>query len=180
MDKATRVLVVGGQRSGKSRFAERLVADSGMAPVYVAVAAAGDGEMADRIAGHRDRRGDGWRTFEEPLDIAAVIARESRVDTAILVECLTLWLSNLMGANHDIDGATDRLIAALEEAAGPVVLVSNEVGSGIVPDNALARRYADALGILNQRIAAVATHVVLVVAGQPLVLKPSPQPEIAL
>ena len=92
------VLVVGGQRSGKSRYAERLVAASGLAPVYLAVATAGDGEMAARIAAHRGRRAEGWRTVEEPLAIADVLAREARADTAVLVECLTLWLSNLMGS----------------------------------------------------------------------------------
>ena len=177
---ATCVLVVGGQRSGKSRYAERLVAASGLAPVYLAVATAGDGEMAARIAAHRGRRAEGWRTVEEPLAIADVLARESRAGTVVLVECLTLWLSNLMGAGRDIDSEADRLIEALERAAGPVVLVSNEVGSGIMPDNALARRYADALGLLNQRVAAVATRVVLVAAGQPLILKPSQQPEVSL
>ena len=177
---ATRVLVVGGQRSGKSRYAERLVATSGRAPVYIAVATAGDGEMAARIAVHRRRRAEGWRTVEEPLDIAAAIARKSTTGTAVLVECLTLWLSNLMGAGRAVEAETDRLIEALEGAAGPVVLVSNEVGGGIMPDNALARRYADALGVLNQRVAAVATQVVLVAAGQPFILKPSQQPEVTL
>ena len=178
MARAT--LVVGGQRSGKSRYAERLVAASGYAPVYLAVATAGDDEMAARIAEHRDYRGDHWRTVEEPLEIAAVLARESRADTVVLVECLTLWLSNLIGAARDIDAATDGLIDALERAAGPVVLVSNEVGGGIIPDNALARRYADALGLLNQRVAAVATQVVLVAAGQPLLIKPRREPEVTL
>ncbi len=98
----------------------------------------------------------------------------------MLLECLTLWLSNLMGAERDIAAATDGLIAAIEGAAGPVVLVSNEVGSGIIPDNPLGRRYADALGTLNQRVAAVATDVVLIVAGQPLLLKPSRQPKVKL
>ncbi len=177
---AAHVLVVGGQRSGKSRYAERLVAASAYAPVYLAVATPGDDEMAARIAAHRGRRETHWRTIEEPLEIAAVLARESRADTVVLVECLTLWLSNLMGAARDIDAANDGLIDALERAGGPVVLVSNEVGSGIMPDNALARRYADALGTLNQRVAAVATRVVLVAAGQPLVLKPSRQPEVTL
>ena len=177
---ATHVLVVGGQRSGKSRYAEGLVAASGRAAVYLAVATAGDGEMAERIDTHRNRRAASWRTVEEPLAIAAVLARESRADTVVLVECLTLWLSNLMGAGRDVAAATDELIDALAGAAGPVVLVSNEVGGGIMPDNALARRYADALGSLNQRVAAVATQVVLVAAGQPLVLKPSRQPEVTL
>lgn len=174
------VLVVGAQRSGKSRYAEGLVAASGLAPVYLAVATAGDGEMAARIGTHRKRRGEGWRTVEEPFDIAAAIAREAGAGNAILVECLTLWLSNLMGAERDIDTATDGLIAALERAAGPVVLVSNEVGAGIIPDNALARRYADALGTLNQRVAEVADRVVLVAAGQPLLLKPTLQPAVTL
>ena len=177
---ATRVLVVGGQRSGKSRYAERLVAASGLTPVYLAVATAGDGEMAERIAEHRSYRDARWRTVEEPLDIAAAIARESAVDTVVLVECLTLWLSNLMGAERDVDAATEGLIAALERAPGPLVLVSNEVGGGIVPDNALARRYADALGVLNQRVAAAVDTVVLVVAGQPLVVKPRQEPEVTL
>ena len=177
---ATRVLVVGGQRSGKSRYAERLVAASGLTAVYLAVATAGDGEMAARIAEHRGYRENRWRTVEEPLDIAAVIARDSTAGTAVLVECLTLWLSNLMGAERAIEAETDRLVEALKRAAGPVVLVSNEVGGGIVPDNALARRYADALGTLNQRIAATVDRVVLVAAGQPLVLKPSQQPEVTL
>ena len=177
---AAHVLVVGGQRSGKSRYAERLAAASRSAPVYLAVATAGDSEMAARIAAHRGRRESRWRTIEEPLEIAAVLARELSPDTVVLVECLTLWLSNLMGAARDIDAATDGLIDALGRAGGPVVLVSNEVGSGIMPDNALARRYADALGLLNQRVAAVATQVVLVTAGQPLILKPSRQPEVTL
>ena len=177
---ANHVLVVGGQRSGKSRYAERLVATSGRLAVYLATATAGDAEMAARIAAHRNRRAEDWRLVEEPLDIAAAIARVSRADTAVLVECLTLWLSNLMGADRDVGAATDDLIAALARAAGPVVLVSNEVGSGIMPDNALARRYADALGTLNQRVAAIATQVVLVVAGQPLILKPTQQPEVRL
>ena len=121
-----------------------------------------------------------WRTVEEPLDIAAAIARESTAGSVVLVECLTLWLSNLMGAGRAIEAETDGLIEALERAAGPVVLVSNEVGGGIMPDNALARRYVDALGTLNQRVAAVATEVVLVAAGQPLILKPSREPEVTL
>ncbi len=174
------VLVVGGQRSGKSRYAERLVAASGRDPVYLAVATAGDSEMATRIAEHRAYRDARWRTLEEPLDIAAAILRELGPGTAILVECVTLWLSNLIGAARDIGAAADGLIDALERAGGPVVLVSNEVGSGVIPDNALARRYADGLGSLNQRVAALATEVVLLVAGQPLVLKPRQQPEVTL
>ena len=177
---ATRVLVVGGQRSGKSRYAERLVAASGLAPLYLAVATAGDGEMADRIATHRARRGAGWRTVEEPLDVPGVLRRDATPQTVVLVECLTLWLSNLMGAGRDVEDETAKLLDALGGVRGPVVMVSNEVGAGIVPDNALARRYADALGTLNQQVATIADRVVLVAAGQPLVLKPAQQPEFSL
>jgi adenosylcobinamide kinase/adenosylcobinamide-phosphate guanylyltransferase len=166
-----RILVLGGQRSGKSRHAEQIVAASGLAPVYVATATAGDDEMAARIALHRDRRGAAWRTVEEPLDLAAAILRESGPGFHVLVDCLTVWLSNLMGAGRDADAEGDALVAALVRVTGPVVLVSNEVGLGVVPDNALARRYADALGILNQKVAAAADRVILMAAGLPLVLK---------
>jgi adenosylcobinamide kinase/adenosylcobinamide-phosphate guanylyltransferase len=167
----TRVLVIGGQRSGKSRYAEGLVVASGLAPVYVATAAAGDGEMATRIAMHRARRGANWRTVEEPLDLAAALLRESGPGFHVLADCLTVWLSNVMGAERDVAAETDGLVAALARVTGPVVLVSNEVGLGIVPDNALARRFADELGILNQRLAEAVDRVVLVAAGLPLVLK---------
>jgi adenosylcobinamide kinase/adenosylcobinamide-phosphate guanylyltransferase len=174
------VLVVGGQRSGKSRHAESLVTASGRKPVYLATATAGDSEMAGRIAIHRARRGEGWRTIEEPLDLAAAIACEARPENAVLVECLTVWLSNVMEAGRKPDDEAAKLIDALARAAGPVVLVSNEVGSGIVPANALARAYADALGTLNQRVAAAADGVVLVAAGLPLVLKPASRQEMKL
>ncbi|MCR4281604.1 MAG: bifunctional adenosylcobinamide kinase/adenosylcobinamide-phosphate guanylyltransferase [Bauldia sp.] len=167
----TRVLVIGGQRSGKSRYAEELVIAGGLAPVYLATGSAGDGEMGERIAAHRACRGEAWRTVEEPLDLAGALARESGPGFHVMVDCLTLWLTNLMGAERDVDDETDRLVSALARVAGPVVLVSNEVGSGIIPANALARRYADALGILNQRVAAAVDRVVLVTAGLPLTLK---------
>lgn len=171
----TRVLVLGGQRSGKSRYAEEIVAASGLAPVYVATATAGDHEMSERIAAHRARRGANWHTVEEPLDLAGALARESGPGFHVLVDCLTVWLSNVMGAERSVDTEVDGLLAALARVAGPVVLVSNEVGLGIVPDNALARRYADQLGILNQRVAAAVDRVVLTAAGLPIVLK-SEQP----
>ena len=164
-------LVLGGQRSGKSRHAEALALATGKAPVYLATATAGDDEMAARIAQHRDRRHASWRAVEEPLDLAGALAREAKPDTVVLVECLTLWLTNLMGAGRDPDAETERLVAALGAAAGDVILVTNEVGSGIVPDNALARRYADALGILNQRVAGVCDRVILMAAGLPLAVK---------
>lgn len=166
-----RILVLGGQRSGKSRHAEALVIASGLAPVYLATATAGDDEMTARIATHRERRGGAWRTVEEPLDLPAALLRESGPGFHVLADCLTVWLSNLMGEGRDIDAEGDALVAALARVTGPVVLVSNEVGLGIVPDNALARRYADALGILNQKAAAAADRVVLMAAGLPLVLK---------
>jgi len=174
------ILVLGGQRSGKSRFAEDLVMRSGRRPVYIATAAARDDEMTDRIALHRARRGSAWTTIEAPLDIVGALAQTAGEGFAVLVDCLTLWLSNLIEAEHDVDRETDALLAALADAAGPVVLVSNEVGAGVVPANALARRYADALGILNQRVAAEVGRVVFMAAGQPVVVKPSNLPEISL
>lgn len=174
------ILVVGGQRSGKSRYAEALVEKSGRRPVYVATAEPGDGEMSERIRLHRVRRGPAWRIVEEPLEISDVIAAEARPETAVLVDCLTLWLANLMGAGRDFEAEADRLAAALAAATGPVVIVSNEVGSGVIPENPLARRYADALGTLNQRIAAASNRVVLMAAGCPVLVKPSSSPEVSL
>ena len=175
------VLVTGGARSGKSLYAEALIRESRLAPVYVATCTPYDAEMEERVARHRLQRGDGWATIEEQRAIADVIARESAADRAILVDCLTLWLSNLMFADADIEAETTALVAALAVAKGPVVCVTNEVGSGIVPENALARRFRDAQGRLNRTIADAAHTVVLVAAGQPLVLKPAPvQPEIRL
>ena len=174
------VLVLGGQRSGKSRYAEGIVLASGRVAVYLATATSGDGEMSGRIAAHRARRGAGWQTVEEPMDLPGSIAALAGPDRAVLVECLTLWLSNLMGAGRSPDEEVDRLVGALDRARGPVVLVSNEVGSGIIPDNPLARTYADALGTLNQRIAAAVRRVVLVAAGTPILIKPAPAPEVIL
>ncbi len=164
-------LVLGGARSGKSRHAESLVTASARPPwVYVATAQALDAEMTERIAHHRARRGAGWQTVEAPHDLAGAIAA-APPDSALLVDCLTLWLTNRMLAEADIAADTAALEAALARRHAPSVLVSNEVGSGVVPDNALARRFADLQGRLNQRIAAHADRVVLVVAGLPLTLK---------
>lgn len=174
------VLVLGGRRSGKSCFAEDLIMGSGLAPVYVATATAGDDEMTTRIETHRARRGGAWRTVEAPLLLADAIRDVAVAGHAVLVDCLTLWLANLMEAGHDVAAETAGLVAALEATGGPVVFVSNEVGAGIVPDNALARAYSDAHGTLNQRIAAAVGRVVLVTAAQPLLLKPSPQGTIIL
>lgn len=178
---ARTVLVTGGARSGKSLYAEGLVRAAQRERIYVATCTPFDDEMRQRIDHHRDQRGEGWRTIEEPRDLAGVIAAESTAQRAILIDCLTLWLSNLIFAEADPEAETARLAGALRAAPGPIVLVTNEVGSGIVPDNALARRFRDEQGRLNRRIAEVADVAVLVAAGLPLVLKPSHlQPEISL
>jgi adenosylcobinamide kinase / adenosylcobinamide-phosphate guanylyltransferase len=169
-------LVLGGARSGKSRYAENLI--SALPPPwqapwnYVATAEPGDAEMVERIASHRARRGTSWRTIEAPRDLAGSL--HAAKAAPILVDCLTLWLSNLMIAGADIDAEMARLDDALAGAAAPIVMVANEVGSGIVPDHPLGRRFRDMQGVLNQRIAARADRVVLVVAGLPLALKGAP------
>ncbi len=163
-------LVLGGARSGKSRYAETLVREAG-GGVYLATAQALDGEMAARIARHRADRGQGWTTIEEPLELAAALERGAQAGHPILVDCLTLWLSNLMGAGRAVEAETARLLTALKSLAVPVVFVSNEVGLGIVPDNALARAFRDEAGRLNQAVAAAANRVVFLAAGLPLVLK---------
>ncbi len=161
-------LVLGGARSGKSRFAEELVARCPAPWVYIATAQAFDDEMRARIAEHRARRATGWRTTEAPTDLPAALRHAG--DTPVLVDCLTLWLTNLMLGDADLEAAAAALDAALERTA-PTVLVSNEVGLGIVPDNALARRFRDEAGRLHQRIAARAGRVVFMVAGLPLFVK---------
>ena len=172
--KATKLtLVLGGARSGKSRYAESLITALPAPWIYIATAQACDAEMAERIAAHRRRRATGWRTVEAPHEVATAIA-QSPPALPVLVDCLTLWLSNRMLADADADGEFTQVEAALDARAGPAVLVSNEVGSGIVPENALARRFRDAQGRLNARVAARAGRVVLLVAGLPLVVKGSP------
>jgi len=164
--------VLGGARSGKSAFAETLVSAAGRHRIYIATAEAWDDEMRDRIAAHRDSRGGGWETREAPLDLAGSLAAVP-ANAAVLVDCATLWLTNHLLADHDLQVESDRLLAALAACAAPVVIVSNEVGWGIVPDNALARSFRDAQGRLNQRLAAQADLVVGVMAGLPMVLKGS-------
>lgn len=166
---ASITLVLGGARSGKSRFAESLLSEYQGHRLYLATAQAGDEEMRQRILEHQARRGAGWHTIEAPLDIATPIAGAG--GESVLVDCLTLWLSNLMAAEIDVGQATDGLCRVLAKANGPVVLVSNETGLGIVPDNALAREFRDHAGRLNQAIAAVADRVYFIAAGLPLTLK---------
>ncbi len=166
-------LVLGGARSGKSRYAETLVVASGLHKVYLATGQAGDAEMAARIAAHRDRRGPGWATVEEPIGLVEALFRHGSGETALLVDCLTLWLSNLMLDGRDPAQESARLVAALPDLPGPVVLVSNEVGLGIVPENAMARMFRDHQGHLNQQLAAAADLVVFMAAGLPMRLKPA-------
>ena len=168
------VLALGGQRSGKSAWAERRAAATGLERVYVATAEAGDDEMRARIAHHRARRGDDWRLIEAPLELAAAVMDASAPGRVVLVDCLTLWLTNVLVAERDPVAAGDALEAALEARRGPVVLVSNEVGAGVVPMNALARRFVDEAGRLHQRLAGRATEVVLVTAGLVQPLKGNP------
>jgi adenosylcobinamide kinase/adenosylcobinamide-phosphate guanylyltransferase len=164
-------LVLGGARSGKSRHAEGLVTALPPPWTYIATAEALDGEMAARIAAHRARRGAGWHTIEAPRALAAALAAASREGRPVLVDCLTLWLSNVMQGEDDADVRCRELLAALAAAEGPVVAVSNEVGLGIVPASPLARAFRDAQGRLNAEVAALADRAILMAAGLPLVLK---------
>lgn len=165
-------LVLGGARSGKSRHAEALTARHSAPWAYLATAEAWDEEMRARIAEHRARRDARWQTLDAPLDLPAALAAAG--PRPALVDCLTLWLTNLMLGGHDIPAATAALQAALAARAAPTVLVANEVGLGIVPENALARRFRDAAGRLNQDLAARAASVHFIAAGLPLVLKGEP------
>ena len=162
-------MVIGGAASGKSVLAEGLVTGTGLRRVYLATAQAWDDEMRDRIAVHRDRR-QGWATVEAPRDVAGALAGVP-AGSVVLLDCATLWLTNVMLGGADVAAEEGALLAALAACAAPVVVVTNEVGLSIVPDNALARAFRDAQGRLNQRLAAQAGLVVAVWAGLPLVLK---------
>lgn len=164
-------LVLGGARSGKSAFAEGLVEQASGSRLYLATGQAWDDEMRARIATHQDRRGSGWETVEAPVDLTQALAQNARADRPVLVDCLTLWVTNLMLGEHDIDAAFDRLVKTLPGLKGPVVFVSNEVGLGIVPDNAMARAFRDHAGRLHQTIAGLADEVYFVAAGLPLKMK---------
>ena len=163
------ILVTGGARSGKSVLAERIAGQFDMPRIYIATATAGDEEMSRRIARHREMRGTGWQTVEESRDLGAALAATDGQGVR-LVDCLTLWLANLFEP-HDPDTETARLCAALAAQNSPVVLVTNELGLGIVPENSLARRFRDAHGLMNQAVAAACQRVTLMVAGQPLAVK---------
>jgi adenosylcobinamide kinase / adenosylcobinamide-phosphate guanylyltransferase len=166
-------LVLGGARSGKSRYAESLITAARPPWTYIATAEARDEEMAVRINTHRERRDSCWRTIEAPREIVAALTECET--TSVLVDCLTLWLSNLMLAHADIDREIGHLEKALLAVKVPVVLVANEVGLGIVPEHPLGRQFRDWQGVLNQRMAALADRVILIVAGLPLVIKGNPE-----
>ena len=164
-------LVIGGARSGKTRHALGLAEASGLSPVYVATAQAFDDEMRERIALHQAERGPEWTTLEAPRDLAATLRTAAGPGRVVLVDCLTLWLTNVMLAEEPVAEACEALADAVATAGGPVILVSNEVGLGIVPDNRLARQFRDNQGRLNQTMARVADRVVFIAAGLALTLK---------
>ena len=169
------VLVLGGARSGKTGFAERLAIHADGRPVYLATATALDDEMRERVRTHRQLRAGRFRTVEEPLELTAALVDTAKTGNVVLVDCLTLWISNLLAANRDVAAAVDELndaLGALDTTR--VILVSNEVGFGIVPDNALARSFRDLTGAAHQRLAETCAHVYFVVAGLPMVLKGDP------
>ena len=164
-------MVIGGAASGKSDFAEQLVIGTGLPRTYIATAQAFDAEMRTKIARHQQTRsGLGWQTVEEPVDLPAALSAQA-TGTAILLDCATLWLSNLLLAEADISRASDQFFVQLERQTGPVTIVTNELGYGIVPENNLARTFVDIQGRFNQRLARRAELVVQVTAGLPLALK---------
>jgi adenosylcobinamide kinase / adenosylcobinamide-phosphate guanylyltransferase len=169
---AGHVLVLGGARSGKTGFAERVAMRAGEHPLYLATAEALDAEMRERVRLHQEQRHKSFATLEEPFALSTALKAASKTHDVILVDCLTLWISNLLGANRDVTAAVDELIATLPQIdTTRVILVSNEVGLGIVPDNALARTFRDLAGAAHQRLAEICSDVHFVIAGLPMTLK---------
>ncbi len=164
-------LILGGARSGKSSFAERLSRESRLERHYVATGQAFDDEMAQRIARHREDRGTGWTTHEAPVELVRCLEKVGSDGRVVLVDCLTLWVSNLMIAGADVEQASAELVQHIEKLRGRYLFVSNEVGLGIVPENRMAREFRDHAGRLHQQVAAVADEVYLVAAGLPLKMK---------
>jgi len=164
------ILITGGARSGKSALAERIVKRMGDTLVYIATAQAFDDEMTARIAEHQARRGGEWTTINAPIDLSEALLESDGQPR--LVDCLTIWLTNLMLDDCDIPAETEKLLSVLAQQTSPVVIVTNEVGSGIVPDNKLGREFRDAAGRLNQQVAEACDEVYLAVSGQPLKVKP--------
>lgn len=167
------LFVLGGARSGKSRYAQARAEASAGQLIFIATAQAFDAEMTDRITQHRADRGERWSTIEAPLDLAGAITAHAAPNMILLIDCLTLWASNLMFEERDIAHETQKLVSAIRAARSPVILVANEVGLGIVPDNALARRFRDVAGSINQAVAAAVDEAVMMFAGLPLWLKKS-------
>ncbi|MGI9452397.1 MAG: bifunctional adenosylcobinamide kinase/adenosylcobinamide-phosphate guanylyltransferase [Geminicoccaceae bacterium] len=165
-------LILGGARSGKSRYAETLIEASHLTPYYVATAEALDDEMSARIAKHRERRGKRWQTIEEPLALSETLAQVNAEGRALMVDCLTLWLTNLMVHDLAIEDEVGKLLATLDRLDGAAVLVSNEVGQGIMPTNQMARRFIDHVGWLHQEVAKKADQVLFMTAGIAQQLKP--------
>ena len=179
--EARSVLVLGGARSGKSAYAQSLAESAAPERLYLATAEAGDAEMAGRIARHRAQRGGGWTTVEEPLALAGTLRAVARPGRrAILVDCLTLWLANLMAAGRDVETEIARLAAAIAALESPAVFVSNEVGLSLVPETRLGREFRDWQGVANREVARACDAVVFVAAGLPMQLKPAPRPEFRL
>ena len=174
------MLVLGGSRSGKSRYALTLAEAASHERLYLATGSAGDEEMAARIARHKAERGEGWTTMEEPLALGAALHAQARAGRALLVDCLTFWLANAMLEGLDLATETKRLCEAIALLNGPVIFVSNEVGAGLVPQTKLGREFRDWQGRLNQDVARACDCVVLVAAGLPTLLKPSSEPQFAL
>jgi adenosylcobinamide kinase/adenosylcobinamide-phosphate guanylyltransferase len=169
---ARHVLILGGTRSGKTGFAERLAMGAGIRPAYLATADALDSEMRERVESHRRQREGRFETIEEPLALANALEATARQHDVILVDCLTLWITNLLGAERDVAAAVEHLAMTLARIeTSRVILVSNEVGLGIVPDNPLARTFRDLAGSTHQRMAEICTDVYFVAAGLPLTLK---------
>lgn len=171
-----RELILGGARSGKSRLAEKLAADSGLTVTYIATSQALDGEMSSRIRLHRERRPADWALIEEPIELARVLSESARAERCLLVDCLTLWLTNLLMLEDDARLVAEReaLLDCLSELPGRIILVSNETGLGVVPMGELTRRYVDEAGWLHQAIAERCQRVVFTVAGLPMLLKGAP------
>ena len=163
--------VLGGARSGKSAFAERMIEETRFEAIYIATGRAYDAEMEGRIAHHKERRGSNWTTVEEPLDLMETLRKWCKPGRAVLVDCLTLWLTNLMMAERNIDDEAKRLAEALGQLPGVVILVSNEVGLGIVPENRMAREFRDHAGRLHQAMGRAAKQVYFIAAGLPLKMK---------
>lgn len=168
---AETTFILGGARSGKSKFAEDLVLKTGQKPVYLATGRAFDDEMVSRIESHQERRGTSWQTVEEPLALVDALQDASYPGNIVLVDCLTLWITNLMMAQANVMRECKGLVRFLNQAEVPIVLVSNEVGQGIVPENKMAREFVDLAGLVHQEVASTCKNVYMVVAGLPQKLK---------